>query len=43
MGQATSKTKVASYRDLLVWQKGMELTKVIYTITKPFPGEENSG
>ena len=32
-----------SYRDLVVWQKSMELTKKIYTITKDFPKEEVFG
>ena len=32
-----------SYRDLVVWQKSMELTKKIYTITKDFPKEEVYG
>ncbi len=43
MIQATAKSKVANYRDLLVWQKGMELVKAVYTITKPFPPEEKFG
>jgi four helix bundle protein len=34
-----------SYRDLLVWQKGIELTKVIYRLTRgrSFPGDERFG
>ena len=32
-----------SYRDLVVWQKSMELTKKIYMITKDFPKEEVYG
>lgn len=32
-----------SYRDLVVWQKSMELTKQTYTITKDFPKEEVYG
>ncbi len=27
----------SSYRDLIVWQKGLELTKGIYTLTEGFP------
>ncbi len=32
-----------SYRDLLVWQKGMALAKEIYKITAGFPSEEKFG
>ena len=35
--------KPASYRDLLVWQKGIALTKSIYRITQNFPSEERYG
>ncbi|MBN2119575.1 MAG: four helix bundle protein [Candidatus Omnitrophica bacterium] len=35
--------KVRSFRDLKVWQKGIELVKEIYTITKSFPKEEQYG
>jgi four helix bundle protein len=35
--------KVHSYRDLLVWGKGIELTKELYAITKRFPDEERFG
>ncbi|MSU65399.1 MAG: four helix bundle protein [Opitutus sp.] len=31
------------YRDLLVWQKGIAVAKLIYTLTKSFPSEEKSG
>ena len=34
---------VRDYRDLLVWQKGIELAKCIYSITKSFPSEEKFG
>lgn len=43
MSETAAKSKVASYRDLQVWQEGMALTKVIYGITKPFPPEERFG
>jgi four helix bundle protein len=33
----------SSYRDLLVWQKSMILTKQVYMITKSFPKEEVYG
>ena len=29
-----------SYRDLMVWQKGIQLTTMIYRLTKSFPREE---
>ena len=32
--------KVKSYRELLIWQKGIELVKEIYRLTKIFPKEE---
>jgi len=32
-----------SYRDLIVWQKSMQLVKDIYEITKNFPQEEKFG
>ena len=35
--------KARSYKDLLVWQKGMAWAKGIYGITKPFPHEEKFG
>jgi len=37
------KAKPRSFKDLLVWQKGMALAKVIYEITRPFPHEEKFG
>lgn len=35
--------KVQSYRDLLVWQKGIDLVKQIYRLTKNFPNDERFG
>lgn len=35
--------KAGSYKDLLVWQKGIELSKCIYQLTKSFPREEKFG
>jgi four helix bundle protein len=32
-----------SYKDLVVWQKGIALAKLIYQLTKNFPSEEKSG
>lgn len=34
---------VRSYRDLRVWQNGIELVKVVYQIVKKFPREETYG
>lgn len=34
---------VKSFRELLVWQKGIELTKAVYALTQPFPSEEKFG
>lgn len=35
--------KVLHYKDLLIWQKGMRLTKTVYRLTKGFPAEERYG
>ena len=35
--------KPQSYKDLNVWQKGIELAKLIYTLTAQFPAEEKFG
>ncbi len=32
-----------SYKDLLVWQKGIELAKIIYRLTKSYPPDEKFG
>jgi hypothetical protein len=29
-----------NYRDLIVWQKSMELVVAVYDVTKKFPKEE---
>ncbi len=36
-------SKIRSYKDLVVWQKGMELVSRIYVITKKFPVGEQFG
>ena len=36
-------TKIASYRDLDVWQKAMELAVAAYRLTEPFPHHEQFG
>src|ERR1700685_2457541 len=40
---ANAKGKAQSYRDLLVWQKGIALAKMIYKLTAEFPSEEKFG
>jgi four helix bundle protein len=35
--------KPRGYKDLVVWQKGMQLTESIYQITRKFPAEERFG
>jgi four helix bundle protein len=35
--------KVKNYRDLIIWQKGIDLVKKIYTMTGDFPQEEKFG
>jgi hypothetical protein len=35
--------KARSFKDLLVWQKGMALAKGVYGITQPFPDHEKFG
>jgi len=35
--------KVNSYRDLLVWRKGIELVKSVYLISQTFPADERFG
>jgi four helix bundle protein len=32
-----------SYKDLVVWQKGIALAKLVYQLTKNFPSEEKFG
>lgn len=34
---------IKSFRDLIVWQKAMELVKYIYTTTSRFPSSEKYG
>lgn len=35
--------KIRSFKDLKIWQKGMEIVKDIYRLTRPFPKEELYG
>ncbi len=41
--QVIQQNKINSYRDLLVWQKGMVLAKQIYSLTCSFPPNESFG
>ena len=36
-------TSPRSYKDLLVWQKGIELAKIVYRLTRNYPTEERFG
>ena len=33
-------SKIQSYKDLLIWQTGIEITEKVYLLTKSFPSEE---
>ena len=35
--------KIKSFKDLKIWQKGIEIVKDVYTITRSFPNEEMYG
>jgi four helix bundle protein len=37
----TNRTR--SYKDLVVWQKGIQLAKLVYGLTRSFPAEEKFG
>ena len=43
MSEGDSKREIKSHRDLVVWQKSMDLTVCIYQLTKSFPKEETYG
>lgn len=43
MGEVVDIPKVNNYRDLVVWQQGIQLVKLIYKITSTFPKEEMYG
>jgi four helix bundle protein len=36
-------TKTQNYKDLIVWQKGIALAKIIYRLTQRFPSAEKFG
>ena len=35
--------KIESYKDLIAWQRGMELVEQVYRITSTFPSQEKFG
>ena len=35
--------RIKSYKDLIVWQKAIDLVTEIYSVTKTFPNEEKFG
>jgi four helix bundle protein len=41
--EGTLSEGVKSYRDLLVWKKGIELVKAVYALTRRFPSHETYG
>ena len=43
MTENEKERRIRSYRDLRVWQKGVELTVAIYKVTAAFPKEELYG
>jgi len=42
-GKMHMNSRVKDYRNLLIWQKGMALAKLIYQLTANFPKEEKYG
>jgi four helix bundle protein len=38
-----AKTKISSYKDLLVWQKAIKLVKETYLLTRQLPEDEKFG
>lgn len=36
-------SSLKSYKELIVWQKSVELVEIIYTLTKNYPAEEKFG
>lgn len=41
--QMTKPSKIRNYRDLAVWQRGMEIARQVYEATKDFPADERFG
>ncbi len=40
---ARDKPKVRTFRDLIAWQRAMELAKAVYTVTRRMPDSERFG
>jgi len=43
VNESSSQQAIRDYKDLHVWQKGMQLAKEIYLLTGKFPSEEKFG
>ena len=43
MNESSSQQAIRDYKDLHVWQKGMQRAKEIYLLTGKFPSEEKFG
>lgn len=43
MNESSSQQPIRDYKDLHVWQKGMQLAKEIYLLTGKLPSEEKFG
>jgi len=43
LGMEYNNPKVTSFRDLVIWQKGLDIAKEVYEITKSLPKEEIFG
>ena len=43
MERTGTQTEIRDYKDLVVWQKGMQLAKQVYQLTQSFPTEEKFG
>jgi hypothetical protein len=41
--QVGNMSRTRHYRDLIAWQKAMELARAIYTLTEEFPKSETFG
>ena len=40
---STDEDKIRNFKDLKIWQRGVELVKLIYVITNSFPVDEKYG
>lgn len=43
MGTIAPKNVISGFRDLRVWQNGMQLVEIVYRLTQDFPREETYG